>query len=83
MIKFTFKEVSFLVSQGYERVSNDEYKKILHDGDYETIVKDDTDEFSYHFDVADYKPDIDRMNGCLTKNDLTWEELTDEKFGYV
>jgi hypothetical protein len=20
-------------------------------------------------------PDIDRANGCLTKNDLTWDEL--------
>ena len=80
VVKFTFNEVGFLITQGYERVTNNEYRKILHDGDYETITKDDTDEFSYYFDVADYKSDIDRMNGCLTKNDLTWEELTELYF---
>ena len=83
MTKFTFNEVGFLMTRGYERVTDNEYRRIENNGDYETIVKDDTDEFSYHFDVADHMPDIDRANGCLTKNDLSWEELTELYFDYA
>lgn len=75
MTKFTFNEVGFLMTHGFERLTNDEYRHIESNGDYETAIKDADDEFSYHFDVADHMPDIDRANGCLTKNDLTWDEL--------
>ena len=75
MTKFTSKEVGILLHHGYSRIADDEFRNVHIDGDYETIVKDSEDEFSYYYDVADYKDDIDRANGGHTEYDLTWEDL--------
>jgi len=77
---FTRHEIEILENEGYSFISDDPSEMGVvrnhhANGDYETIVKTDKDEFDYYFDVNVDASDLDKANRNITQCGLTWEEL--------
>lgn len=75
-MKFTETEMNKLYDGGFRLIpSIHEFRNTLDNGDYQTVTKNDTDDFDYHYDVNDSSDDIDRANNGISEHGLTWDEM--------
>lgn len=78
MNKVTQAEHKKLTENGFDLVpsrAKNEYRRILRNGDFETIIKDGYDDYTYHYDVNVNADDLEKANGNKTEYGLDWEEI--------
>ena len=72
----TGTEINKLYDIGFRRILNtNEFRKTLPNADYQTVIKNDYNDFDYYYDVNDSVEDVDRANGGISEHCLTWDEM--------
>lgn len=80
-LDFTKDEIKVLEEKGFKRITptSNEFRNRYDNGDYASVLKEETDLYQYHYDVDfDGATDLDRANGNVSEYHLLWDELVTE-----